>query len=156
MKSKEESKRKTIKRRLIKKRIKYREKQKKKKAALREELRLKKDGYPIPIKEARVEGQGDKPKDELSKKSIKTAASTLCGLTISSKIFQKMSNWRRVEKDLKNSDQSAGEKKLETNKLEELYSFKTMLRMLYQAGIIILRQPENAVVIPHVSFHVLG
>jgi hypothetical protein len=41
---------------------------------------------------------------------------------------------------------------LESKNLEELYSFKTMLRMLYQAGIIILRQTKNAVVIPYLNF----
>jgi hypothetical protein len=40
-------------------------------------------------------------KDELSKRSIKTAASKLYGITIASKKFQKMSNWRRIEKDVK-------------------------------------------------------
>jgi hypothetical protein len=57
-----------------------------------------------------------------------------------------------IEKDLKNSDRSSSERKLESNMIEEIYSFKTMLRMLYQAGVIILRQTESAVVIPHVSF----
>jgi hypothetical protein len=35
--------------------------------------------------------------------------------------------------------------------LEEIYSFKTILRMLYQAGIIILKEEEK-VEIPVVSF----
>jgi hypothetical protein len=47
--STEATKRASLRRRLIKKRVKYREN--KKKAILREELRLKEDGYPIPIKE---------------------------------------------------------------------------------------------------------
>jgi hypothetical protein len=41
---------------------------------------------------------------------------------------------------------------LEFKKLEELYSFKTMIRMLYEAGIMILRQREGAGMIPYLSF----
>jgi hypothetical protein len=73
----------------------------KEETALREELRMKEDGCSMPIKEVRVKEQGNKPKDELYKKSIKTAASTLYGLTVASKIFQGTSNWRRIEKNLK-------------------------------------------------------
>jgi hypothetical protein len=73
--------------------------------------------------------KGNTPKDEVSKRSIKEAASMLYGLTVASE-FQKTSNWMRMEKDIKNSDRSTGERKLESNKLEEIFSFETMLRML--------------------------
>jgi hypothetical protein len=56
--------------------------------------------------------------EELSKRSIKAAASTLYDQTIVSKNFQKTSNWSRTEKDFKNLDQSAGERKLETKEVE--------------------------------------
>jgi hypothetical protein len=69
---------------------------------------LKENGCLIPIKEVRLKKPPDKPKEELSKKNIKSAASTLYGLTIPGKNFQKMSNWSRTEKDVKNLDQSAG------------------------------------------------
>jgi hypothetical protein len=91
---------------------------------------MKEDGCFTPIKEVRLKEPLDNPKEELSKRSIKAAASRLYGLTIASKNFQKTSNWRRTEKDFKNSDRSTGERKLESKKIEELYSFKTMLRML--------------------------
>jgi hypothetical protein len=113
---------------------------------------MKENGCTMSIKEVRIKESPDKPKEELSKRSIKAAASTLYGRTVSSRNFQRTSNWRRIEKDLKNSDRSAGERNLESKNLEELYSFKTMLRMLYQAGIIILRQTKNAVVIPYLNF----
>jgi hypothetical protein len=150
--STKETRKASIRRTLIKKRVKYREKQKKKKAPLREKLKMKEDGYTMPKKEVRIKEPSDKPKEELSKRNIKAAASTLYGLTVASKNFQKTSNWRRIEKDLKNSDRSAGERNLETKNLEALYSFKTMLRMLYQAGIIILRQTKNGIVIPYLNF----
>jgi hypothetical protein len=41
---------------------------------------------------------------------------------------------------------------VETNKLEEIYSFKTMLRMLYQSGVIILKKFEEAAAIVKVEF----
>jgi hypothetical protein len=113
---------------------------------------MKQDGCPIPIKEERSEVSHDQKKDELSKKSIKAPASTLYGLAGVNKMFQKTRKWRRMEKNLKNSDRSAGERNLKTKKLEELYSIKTMLRMLYQAGIIMLRQTEEAVGIHYLSF----
>jgi hypothetical protein len=50
------------------------------KAILREELMLKENGCQIPIKEVRLKESPDKPKEELSKRSIKAAASTLYGL----------------------------------------------------------------------------
>jgi hypothetical protein len=62
---------------------------------------MKEDGCTMPIKEVRIKEPTDKLKEELSKRSIKTAASTLYGLTVASKNFQKTSNWRRIEKDLK-------------------------------------------------------
>jgi hypothetical protein len=150
--STEATKRASFRRRLIKKRVKYREKQKKKKVILREELRMEEDGCHMPIKEVRVKEPPDKPKDELYKRSIKAAASTLYGITIASKNFQKTDNLRRTEKDVKNSDRSAGERKLESKEVEELYSFKTMLRMLYQAGIVILKEVSSASLIPYLSF----
>jgi hypothetical protein len=134
----DESKRARLRRRRIKKRVKYREKLKKKKKALREELRMKEDGCTMSIVLEEIV-KGDTPKDEVLKRSIKEAASTLHGLTAASKEFQKTSNWKRLEKDLKNSDRSGSERKLESNMIEEIYSFKTMLRMLYQAGVVILR-----------------
>jgi hypothetical protein len=57
-----------------------------------------------------------------------------------------------MEKDIKNSDRFTGERKLESNKLEEIFSLKTMLRMLYQSGVIILRNFENVVTIPKSKF----
>jgi hypothetical protein len=94
----EESRRASIRRRLIKKRVKYREK---KNVIIRDELRMKDDEYRISIKKERNKEPPQLPKDELSKRSIKAAASTLHGLTVSSKNFQKMSNWRRIERDVK-------------------------------------------------------
>jgi hypothetical protein len=41
---------------------------------------------------------------------------------------------------------------LETKKVEELYSFKTMRRLLYQAWIVILKEVSNAVPIHYLSF----
>jgi hypothetical protein len=46
---------------MIKKRVKYREKQKKKEAILREELMLKENGFLIPIKEIRLKELPDIP-----------------------------------------------------------------------------------------------
>jgi hypothetical protein len=63
---------------------------------------LKENECFIPIKEVRLKGSPNKPKEELSKRSIKAAAITLYGVTIASKNFQKASNWSRTEKDLKN------------------------------------------------------
>jgi hypothetical protein len=57
----------------------------------------------------------------------------------------------RNEKDL-NSDRTTGEKGRKLKKLEEIYSFKTMLRMLYQAGIIILREAVEKVELPIARF----
>jgi hypothetical protein len=88
---------------LIKKRVKYREKQKKK-TILREKLMLKENGCLISIKEVRLKESPNKPKEELSKRSIKAEASPDNGLTIASKNFQKTSNWSMTEKDLKNLD----------------------------------------------------
>jgi hypothetical protein len=78
---------------------------------------MKEDRCLIPINEVRLKEPPDKPKEELFKRSIKAAASTLCGLTIARKNFQKMSNWSRTEKDLKNLDRSAGERKLENKEV---------------------------------------
>jgi hypothetical protein len=103
-------------------------------------------------KKVRLKEPPDKPKEELSKRNIKAATSTLYGLTIASKNFQKTSNWSRTEKDIKNLDRSSGERKLETKEVEELYSFKTMLSMLYQAGIVILKKVSSATLIPYLSF----
>jgi hypothetical protein len=80
--STEDTRRASIRRRLIKKRVKYREK--KKNAALLEELRMKEDGCPIPIEEKKNEIP-EKQKEELSKRRIKAAARTLYGLTVASK-----------------------------------------------------------------------
>jgi hypothetical protein len=60
---------------------------------------MKEDGCPMRIKEDRIKEPPDKQKDELSKKSIKTAASALYGLTVASKIFQRQvtgERWKRI------------------------------------------------------------
>jgi hypothetical protein len=41
---------------------------------------------------------------------------------------------------------------LESKGIEELYSFKAMLRMLYQAGVVILREVSIVPSIPFLSF----
>jgi hypothetical protein len=41
---------------------------------------------------------------------------------------------------------------VETNKIEEIYSFKAMLRILYQSGVIILKKFEEAATIPKIEF----
>jgi hypothetical protein len=41
---------------------------------------------------------------------------------------------------------------LETKEVEDLYSFMTMLRMLYQVGIVILKKVSNAAPIHYLSF----
>jgi hypothetical protein len=45
---------------------------------------------------------------------------------------------------------------MEINVMEEIYSFKTMLRMLYQAGVIILRQFKDELMVPVASFPLPG
>jgi hypothetical protein len=75
--------------------VKYREKLKVKKKALREKLRLEEDGCTIPI-ELEEKGRGDTPKSEVSKRSIKEAASTLYGLTVASELFQKRVTGREL------------------------------------------------------------
>jgi hypothetical protein len=99
-------------------------------------LGLEEDGcnMPIVLGEAVEKKEG---KRNLSKRTIKEAASKLYGLTIASEEFQRTSNWMRNEKDL-NSDRTTSEKGRKLKKMEEMYSFKTMLRMLYQAGVVIL------------------
>jgi hypothetical protein len=120
-----------------KKRVKYREKKKRKKKAL---LGLIEDGCKMPI-ELVVAVEKVKEDRILSRREIKKAASKLYGLTVASDEFQRTSNWKRDEKEL-NSDRTTSEKGSGLNVMEEIYSFKTMLRMLYQAGIVIL---EDAV-----------
>jgi seryl-tRNA(Sec) selenium transferase len=110
---------------------------------------LKENGCVIPIKEVRLIEPPGKPKKELYKRGIKISASMLYGLTVAGKKFQKTSNWSMTEKDLKNLDRSADERKSETKEIEELYSFKTMVRMLYQAGIVISKEVSNAASIPY-------
>jgi hypothetical protein len=88
----------------------------------------------------------------ISKRSIKEAASTMYGLTVASDTFQRTSNWKRIEKDFNGSNRSTCERVVECDKLEEIYSFKTMLRMLYQLGFIILKEFDDAVNIPKFIF----
>jgi hypothetical protein len=95
------TKRASLRRRLIKKRVKYREKQKKK-ALIREELIQEENECLIHMKEVRFKKESpDRPKEELSKRNIKAAASTLYGLKIANKNLQRTSNWIRTEKDIK-------------------------------------------------------
>jgi hypothetical protein len=113
-------------------------------------LGLEEDGCNMPI-ELEVKEKREQVKESLSKRNIKNAASIMYGLTVASEEFQKRSNWKRNEKDL-NSNRTTGERREELRKLEDLYSFKTMIRVLYQAGIIILREAAERVEIPMVSF----
>jgi hypothetical protein len=96
--------------------------------------------------------EGKHQEEYMSKRSIKKAASIIYGLTVASEEFQRTSNWKRNEKDLKNSNRTTSKREGKLKKLEEIYSFKTMLRMLYQAGVIILKEVEERIEIPVVSF----
>jgi hypothetical protein len=137
-----------------KKRIKYREKVKKKKKLIEEHSRRERDGCQMPIALEEEKENGKLQENYLSKSSIKKAASTLFGPPVASDEFQRKSSWKRNEKDLKNSNRTTGEKGRKLEKLEEIYSFKTMLRVLYQAGIIMLKEIEDKIRIPEICFPV--
>jgi hypothetical protein len=107
----------------------------------------------ILIKEVRFKKElPDKLKEGLSKRSNKAITSTLYGCTNASKNFQRTRNWSRTEKGIKNLDRSPGEKNLEHKEVDDLYSFKTLLRMLYQSGLVILRKVSSVASITYLSF----
>jgi hypothetical protein len=53
---------------------------------------------------------------------------------------------------LKKSIQLIEERNLESYDIENIHSFKTMLRMLYQSGVVVCSQSTAAVEIPRITF----
>jgi hypothetical protein len=110
------------------------------------------DGSTIPIELEVGEEKGIIRENSLSKRSVKRAASVLYGFTVASDEFQRTSNWKRGEKESKNFNRTTSERGREPNDLEEIYSFKTMLRMLFQSGIIILKEVNDRIELPEIMF----
>jgi hypothetical protein len=63
-----------------------------------------------------------------------------------------MSTRRRIDEEMKNPIQFTEERDLGSYNIESIYSFKTMLRMLDQSGLVIFSQNTAAIEIPIIFF----
>jgi hypothetical protein len=137
--------RETIRRKRRKERIKYRRKLKEKKAFQKKELEEEREAS-LSNNEIKFKKMlPDKPKEELSKRSIRKVASKFDELILMKRRDQKSRARSSIDEETKNLIQFTEESDLESDNIESFNSFKTMSRMLSQSSLVICSQSTAVV-----------